>query len=418
MLTKDTSTIAVLALVFLGCGDSGGETADTSASATVMPAVFVPPLGDPAAAAPAPIPLQPGAPVATQPGAPVATNPAPPAAPVPVNPAAPAEMGEVAPVAPAVDPIAPAVDPVAPAVDPVTPAVDPIVPAVDPVAPGDMMNEPEAMEPEPEAMEPEPEAMEPEPVSNADVVDTGAAEDFSFFVTSYYHIAELSGSPDGFGGDLRYNGAATGLDGADAICQEIGRRVGFGHRSWKAFLSTSTENAIDRIGSGPWYDHAGSLVSNDLAGLTSDDRQAGGCCDSGTYDELGLFHDGKTDQNNDGIEDDDHDTMTATRADGTYSGFDCEGWTSVTATYESEEEDEGGAGGGFPGGGFPGGGFNLNGGIMMGHSWPAQSGQGWTESHAGHSCAAGTNFIQDGIGDQSTVGGGGGYGGFYCFAAD
>jgi hypothetical protein len=52
----------------------------------------------------------------------------------------------------------------------------------------------------------------------------------------------------------------------------------------------------------------------------------------------------------------------------------------------------------------------------MGHSWPAGSGTHWAETHAGHSCAAGTNFIQDGPGDSSTVGGGGGYGGFYCFA--
>lgn len=234
---------------------------------------------------------------------------------------------------------------------------------------------------------------------DSDVVDTGADGQFSFFVTSYHHMSLLAGDEDGFGGDLRYNGATTGLEGADAICQEIGRRVGFGHRSWKAYLSTSTVNAIDRIGSGPWYDFVGAKVADSPQDLIDGaNRQPGGCCEEGTYDEMGLFHDGSTDQNNDGIDDDDHDTLTATLEDGTYAGFSCEDWTSTTAT----SAGSGGGGG--------------RGGIMLGHSWPARSGEHWATSHAGHQCAAGTNFIQDGSGDASTVGGGGGYGGIYCFA--
>jgi hypothetical protein len=242
------------------------------------------------------------------------------------------------------------------------------------------------------------------------VIDTGADPSFSFFVTSYHHMALLAGKEEGFGGDLRYNGAATGLDGADAICQEIARRVGFGHRTWKAYLSTSTVNAIDRIGTGPWYDFVGAKVADspeDL--LAGGNRQPGGCCEDGTYDEMGLYHDGTTDQNNDGIDDDDHDTMTATNEDGTYAGFSCDDWTSTTAMPEG-----GNAGGGMVGGGMMGGGFGS--GIMMGHSWPARSGEHWATSHGGHACAAGTNFIQNGGGDSSTVGGGGGYGGIYCFA--
>lgn len=243
--------------------------------------------------------------------------------------------------------------------------------------------------------------------TDAVVMETDADAKFSFFVTSYHHIAELAGSEEGFGGDLRYDGATTGLDGADAICQEIARRVGFGAKTWRAYLSTSTVNAIDRIGTGPWYDFVGALVADAPKDLTSGaNRQPGGCCEEGTYDELGLFHNGSTDQNNDGIDDDDHDTMTATLEDGTYAGFSCEDWTSTTATAA-------GGGGGQMGGGQMGGG---GGGIMMGHSWPARSGEHWATSHGGHQCAAGTNFIQNGGGDSSTVGGGGGYGGFYCFA--
>lgn len=262
---------------------------------------------------------------------------------------------------------------------------------------------------------------------DSDVVDVGADEKFSFFVTSYYHIKLLSGSDDGFGGDLRWNGATTGLEGADALCQEMARRVSFGHRTWRAYLSTSTVNAIDRVGDGPWYDFTGALVAEDVAGLlvpkaeeggggggfggggpggggmggscVEDERPAGGALDCGTYDETGLLHNGQTDQDGDGVDDDDHDTMTATLADGTYSGFSCDDWTSTSAT--------------------PEGGLGMrDGGILMGHSWPAGSGTHWSESHAGHACAAGTNFIQDGGGDSSTVGGGGGYGGFYCLAVD
>jgi hypothetical protein len=203
--------------------------------------------------------------------------------------------------------------------------------------------------------------------------------------------------------------------------------VSFGHKTWRAYLSTSTVNAIDRIGSGPWYDFIGALVADSPSQLITDAaRQPGGCCANGTYDEMGLFHDGSTDQNNDGIDDDDHDTMTATLEDGTYAGFSCEDWTSVTAVADDVVDIGGGGGGGAAppagggggagGGGFGGGGFGPSGGIMMGHSWPAGSGQHWATSHGGHNCAAGTNFIQDGPGTSESVGGGGGYGGFYCFA--
>jgi hypothetical protein len=240
--------------------------------------------------------------------------------------------------------------------------------------------------------------------SSEECVDSGAAETFSFFLTSYHHIVELSGSDDGFGGDLRWNGAATGLEGADAICQEMARRVCHGDKTWKAYLSTSEEDAIDRIGAGPWYDYAGELVAENTAGLTAGDRPAGGCCDDGTYDELGTFHDGSSDVNDDGIDDDDHDTLTSTKTDGTYSGFSCDDWTSTTTAAPES------------GGGGPGSGDST---FVLGHSWPAQSGQSWVAAHSARGCQAGTNFIQNGGGMGGvTVGAAGGYGAFYCFAAD
>ncbi len=226
--------------------------------------------------------------------------------------------------------------------------------------------------------------------------DSGAAQNMSFFVTSYHHMTELSGSVNGFGGDLRYGGAESGLEGADAICQESARRVCHGDKTWRAFLSTSTVDARDRIGSGPWHDYMGSLVAENLQGLIGHDRPAGGCCDAGTYDELGTLHDGHSDVNNDGLEDDDHDVITASTLDGTYAGFSCDDWTTTLTN-------------------VPQGQFIP--GVYFGHMWPASSGASWISAHAGFGCGAGTNFIHDTI-NSASIGGGGGYGALYCFAID
>ena len=63
----------------------------------------------------------------------------------------------------------------------------------------------------------------------------------SFFLTS-------AGS--GNGGDLG------GLEGADAICQNLAESVDKGDLTWRAYLSTQGDDAVnarDRIGSGPWF---------------------------------------------------------------------------------------------------------------------------------------------------------------------
>jgi hypothetical protein len=48
------------------------------------------------------------------------------------------------------------------------------------------------------------------------------ADHFSFFVTSIDAMRELSGNPNGFGGDLRF-GQSDGLSGADEICRRSRR---------------------------------------------------------------------------------------------------------------------------------------------------------------------------------------------------
>jgi hypothetical protein len=86
-------------------------------------------------------------------------------------------------------------------------------------------------------------------------------KEFSFFLTS---------SGPGKGGDLG------GLAGADAHCQKLAAAVGFGKKTWHAYLSTQASegqpavNARDRIGSGPWVNARGQVVAKDLAALHGD----------------------------------------------------------------------------------------------------------------------------------------------------
>ena len=69
------------------------------------------------------------------------------------------------------------------------------------------------------------------------------------------------------------NGANLGgLEGADKHCQALADKVGAGGRTWRAYLSTQGEGAVnarDRIGKGPWYNAAGRLVGQDVDELHS-----------------------------------------------------------------------------------------------------------------------------------------------------
>jgi len=86
-------------------------------------------------------------------------------------------------------------------------------------------------------------------------------KEFSFFLTS---------AGPGKGGDLG------GLAGADAHCQKLATAVGFGKKTWHAYLSTQAAegqpavNARDRIGTGPWVNARGQVVAKDLAALHGD----------------------------------------------------------------------------------------------------------------------------------------------------
>jgi hypothetical protein len=206
-----------------------------------------------------------------------------------------------------------------------------------------------------------------------------------------------SGSKDGFGGDLRFGetGDGAGLRGADKLCTTIAEESmpGSGAKGWAAFLSTSTVNAKDRIGTGPWYDRTGRLVAQDLTALLKD-RPTGADAtiindlpnETGAPNQAGSAEGGN---------DDNHDTVTGSNADGTFAnGTDtCSDYTSITTATAGVK------------------------GPMCGHSWPAQSsGRGWAKAHEARGCRPGVNLVQNGPGSGDTIGAGGGYGGIYCFA--
>jgi hypothetical protein len=67
----------------------------------------------------------------------------------------------------------------------------------------------------------------------------------------------------GKGGDLG------GLAGADAHCADLANAAGIKGKTWRAYLSTSTVNARDRIGKGPWYNVKGVMVASSVDDLHS-----------------------------------------------------------------------------------------------------------------------------------------------------
>lgn len=226
-------------------------------------------------------------------------------------------------------------------------------------------------------------------------VDAAPPTLFSFFVTSLEVMRDLSGSQDGFGGNLG------GLDGADGICLQAATRVGEGGKTWRAFLSVEEGpeggpvHAIDRIGDGPWYDRNERLFASGRAGLLGE-RPDG---DPQVADDL-------PDENGAGLRvlGDSHDVLTAsdeqgrlsTAGFGGYGGGECvshtcNDWTSDVGPGSEEC-------------------------VMCGHSWPAMSGAHWMASHPLRGCSPGVNLEQTGPGEGDCVGCGGGWGAIYCFA--
>ncbi len=261
------------------------------------------------------------------------------------------------------------------------------------------------------------------PADTGDETTGGAipTEKFRFFVTSLVALQELSGNPEGFGGDLRFGetGPGAGLRGADKICAAIAERSmpGAGNKPWRAFLSAVADengaqvDAIDRVGEGPWYDRLGrtfALTRADLLG----ERPAN--IDPAIKDDF-PNEDGVPNHQPNPVDDpvDNHDTLTGTNENGKlYSATaTCADWTGNTGSEGKPRVGHswpryGGMGGPGGGGGGPGGG---GGDGSMAH---------WMSSLDESGCAPGVSLIEMGPPqpDSNTVGSGGGYGGFYCFS--
>ncbi|MGD9201627.1 MAG: carboxypeptidase-like regulatory domain-containing protein [Chitinispirillia bacterium] len=229
---------------------------------------------------------------------------------------------------------------------------------------------------------------------------------FSFFVTSLKALQELSGSEKGFGGDLRFGetGPGAGLRGADKICECIAEKSmpGSKVKQWRAFLSVSADengkkvDAIDRIGNGPWYDRRGRLLAPTLADLLNTRPLNGDPTIKNDLPNEDGIPNHRPDPNK--SEEDNHHMLTGSGKNGRlYSANStCKDWTSKSRN---------------------------DGRPMSGFSWPRRMGGSGSSSHwiSGFTCPGCEpgvdihNFGGPKKGDV-TVGGGGGYGGFYCFA--
>ncbi|MBK7825619.1 MAG: hypothetical protein IPO88_24850 [Nannocystis sp.] len=220
----------------------------------------------------------------------------------------------------------------------------------------------------------------------------------------------LSGSPLGFGGDLRFGeeGPGAGLRGADKICAAVAEMSmpGSASKQWRAFLSVASDadgkpvNAIDRIGEGPWYDRLGRLLAANRADLLHD-RPEG--ADPAIQNDL---------PNEDGVpnmqpeptlpEEDNHHAMTGSDPQGLLfdANATCLDWTSAKGDRATE--------------GRP----------RVGLTFPRQGGPvtsmstNWISALIESGCAPGVTLMPTPPPgpDVVDVGSGGGYGGIYCFA--
>jgi len=212
--------------------------------------------------------------------------------------------------------------------------------------------------------------------SDAPASDAGGVSSaMTFFVTS---------RGKGSGGDLG------GLDGADAFCRSLatGVSASLGAKTWRAYLSTSTVNARDRIGPGPWRNAAGVTIATSVEQLHDQGT-------NGTLNSTWPIGDGSVVLDEQGApvplapqQSLVHDILTGTMGGGTVAaGLTCADWTSSMPTDTAE----------------------------IGHSnrmGLAGQDPSWSSVHT-VGCAqptAGANFM------SMTVSQGGGRGSIYCFA--
>jgi hypothetical protein len=141
----------------------------------------------------------------------------------------------------------------------------------------------------------------------------GAKSTTTFFVTS----------------DTSKTGNLGGLDGADMRCQTLATAAGFGDHTFKAYLSTSTVNAKDRIGTGPWVNSKGVTLAADVVAL----HALKGNADL-FIDEKGMKINGQWPESPQPVE---HDILTGSTPQGTVlANMTCKDWTSDMAADKAQ----------------------------------------------------------------------------------
>jgi hypothetical protein len=194
-----------------------------------------------------------------------------------------------------------------------------------------------------------------------------AQNTMSFFITS-------AGPGDG--------ARLGGLAGADAHCKQLADAsgvAGASAKTWHAYLSAKASdgqpavNAKDRIGNGPWYNHHGVMVAQNVADLHGENNKLN---KDNSLTEKGAKVNGRGDTPNQ------HDILTGSLMDGTLSpdttDTTCSNWTS-----------------------------NSTGAAYVGHHDRVGGGANptsWNSAHLSRGCS------------QQNLVGTGGNGLFYCFA--
>jgi hypothetical protein len=177
------------------------------------------------------------------------------------------------------------------------------------------------------------------------------------------------------------NGNLGGLEGADAICQNLAAAVGAGDKTWHAYLSTQGEGAVnarDRIGAGPWHNQRGQLIAASVADLHGDVvRDRNQINKQAALDEMGNVVNGRGDMPNQ------HDIITGSDSLGMAFAADAGDMTCKNYTYDGAE-----------------------GAVMLGHHDRTGGGNtSWNQAHASRGgCSA------------EALEGTGGSGKLYCFA--
>ena len=117
---------------------------------------------------------------------------------------------------------------------------------------------------------------------------------------------------------LTYDGNLEGLAGADGICQSRATAAGLPQNTYKAWLSTSSEDAIDRLGTARgWVRVDGKPFADRKTDI------AAGM----------IFHPLRVDENGAYINDTSKLTVwTGTKYDGTVNDLTCEGWANNSDT--------------------------------------------------------------------------------------